>query len=111
MELVLAADSAYTVQSIVLHDPTGTNADVPVTIRGAGYQNVYSLTMPKYDCVVQVTYALRSVYALELAITGEDGMTANSAALTAYTPDSPGTAARAVTVLAPARPMTRSASA
>ena len=101
VELVLAADSAYTVQSIVLHDPTGTNADVPVTTRGAGYQNVYSLTMPKYDCVVQVTYALRSVYALELAITGEDGMTANSAALTAYTPDSPGTAARAVTLSAP----------
>lgn len=109
VELVLEADSAYTVQSIVLHDPRSESdpskaePDVAVPLTVTDYQNVFPFTMPDYECAVRVTYALRKTFNLKLKITDEGSQVDNKVSLTAYTPmDNPpgGTAAKAVTLTA-----------
>lgn len=87
--LVLEADSAYEVDTVTIQEvnssnqPIGPMAGVTVT-PSPDYQNVMSFTMPKKDCVVQVTYKLRSARHLHVTVVGANDQPGNLATVEAY---------------------------
>ena len=93
--IALEADSAYEVAGFEFYErlPNGTTGapipttgagSIPTPTQAAGYQNVYSFTMPDRDCVVRVIYRLRTTRNLNITVTGAAGQSSNLVNIEAY---------------------------
>lgn len=77
-------DSLYRVKDVVIRRSSDNTVLQTIIAPDAAYSNVYSFNMPDEDCIVQVTYELRTLRRIQWQVVGADGETDNTAEIVAY---------------------------